>query len=211
MSDSPNDRRRPENIEFARLIAASGRNQIEVADYLTRRLGRPVQNYAISRYANNQRVPIDVMDAMRELEAQPADAPPVAVPLTDTSGVVPLFGYASAAGSVLRINEDQRVGVVPIHPAQQGSRSAFAFIVFGDSLSPRLSHGDLGYAIRGRTPLKGQPCLIELTSGETLVKLFEGQDENTLFARQLEPKKALSFPLRDVAAIHAVVGATFSS
>jgi hypothetical protein len=96
---------------------------------------------------------------------------------------VPLFGYANAAGSTLRLNEDQRVGVVPIHPAQRGSRSAFAFLVFGDSLSPRLNHGETGYAVRNKTPVKGQPVLIEMVSGEVLVKIFERVDEHTVFLR----------------------------
>jgi phage repressor protein C with HTH and peptisase S24 domain len=149
------------------------------------------------------------MDAMRELSAQPAEAAPVVHQLTDTSDVVPLFGYANAAGSTLRLNEDQRVGVVPIHPAQRGSRSAFAFLVFGDSLSPRLNHGETGYAVRNKTPVKGQPVLIELVSGEVLVKVFERVDEQTVFLSQLSPKKELSVKLQDVRAMHAVVGATY--
>jgi hypothetical protein len=48
-----------------------------------------------------------------------------------------------------------------------------------------------------------------MTSGEVVVKLFSSADERTLFAEQLSPKKDLSYPLRDVAAIHAVVGVTF--
>lgn len=197
--------------EFTDLAATSGRNQTETAAYLTRRLGREVPHYQVSRWTKGTtKVPLDVMDAMRELAAQPADAPPAVVALTETSDVVPLFGYANAAGSVLRLNEDQRVGVVPAHPAQKGSRSAFAFIVFGDSLSPRLQHGDVAYAVRNRTPRKGQPCLIELNNGEAHVKIFEGIDERTLFASQLEPKNdKLSYPLRDIEAIHAVVGAAF--
>lgn len=156
------------------------------------------------------KVPSDVMDAMRELAAQPEGEIPAAPELTETADVIPLFGYANAAGSTLRLNEDQRVGVVPIHPAQRGSRSAFAFIVFGDSLTPRLSHGDTAYAIRGRPPINGRPVLIELANGEALVKIFDHIDDQTLFAKQLSPKKDLTYPLREVVAIHAVVGSTFA-
>lgn len=196
--------------EFETLLAASGRNQTDTASYLSRRLNRSIANYQVSRWAaGTTKIPVDVMDAMRELAAQPADAPPVVAQLTETEDVVPLFGYANAAGSTLRLNEDQRVGVVPIHPAQRGSRSALAFIVFGDSLSPRLNHGEIAYAIRGRAPRKGQPALIEFNNGETLVKVFEGVDDRTLFASQFEPKKALSFPLKEIAGLHAVVGSTF--
>jgi hypothetical protein len=197
-------------IEFQQLQAASDRTQAETANYLKSRLNRDISNYHVSRWAGGQvKVPVDVMDAMRELAAQPADAPPAAAQYDETSEVVPLFGYANAAGSTLRISEDQRVGVVPAHPGQRGARSAFAFIVFGDSLSPRLSHGEVGYAVRNRTPVKGQPFIIELNNGDALVKLFDGADDSTIFAKQLSPKKDLSWALRDVAAIHAVVGISF--
>jgi len=202
----------PEAREFSELVARSGRTQIENAAYLTRRLGRDVSNVHVSRWANGGvKVPVDAMDAMRELAAQPADSPAVVTPMTDSDDSVPLFGYANAAGAVLRLNDDQRVGVVPIHPAQRGSRSAFAFIVFGDSLSPRLGHGEIAYAVRGRLPSRGQPFLLEMKSGEVLVKIFESMDERTLFGRQLEPKKDLSWSLRDIDAIHAVVGVSFGN
>lgn len=194
------------------MVSRSGRTQIDTAAYLSRRLGRDISNVHVSRWTNGGvKVPVDAMDAMRELAAQPADSPPVVSPMTDSDDSVPLFGYANAAGAVLRLNDDQRVGVVPIHPAQRGSRAAFAFIVFGDSLSPRLNHGEIAYAVRGRMPAKGQPFLIEMSSGEVLVKIFETMDERTLFARQLEPKKDLSWGLRDIAAIHAVVGVSFGN
>lgn len=196
--------------EFADRIAASGLNQGQAAAFLSRSLGRGVTHYQVSRWiSGTTKVPADVLDTMRGHVGSTSDSRPTPEILTETAEIVPLFGYANAAGSVLRLNDEQRLGSVPIHPAQRGSRSAFAFIVSGDSLSPTLSHGDTGYAIRHMTPRKGLPCLIELASGEVLVKLFTGMDERTLFAEQLSPKKELSFPLRDVHALHAVVGVTF--
>ena len=191
-------------------MARSGRTQVDIAAWMTRRLGEDIPNYQVSRWvAGTTRVPVAAMDAMRELAAQPSSESPRITALTETADVVPLFGYANAAGTTLRLNEDQRVGVVPVHPAQRGSRSAFAVLVFGDSLSPMLNHGDTAYAIRGMTPRKGQPCLIEMTAGEAIVKLFARADDRTLFAEQLNPRQDLSFALRDVQAIHAVVGVTF--
>ena len=51
---------------------------------------------------------------------------------------------------------------------------------------------------------------IAVHDGEAFVKLFSHTDERTLFAEQLTPRKDLSYPLRDVAAIHAVVGLSFA-
>lgn len=217
MSEPPKPPIAADAKEFADLVESSGQTQAEIATYLQRRLGRAVNNVHVSRWAGGKTgLPADVLDAMRERVAQPLSGAAAGLStafatlgLTDTTDVVPLFGYANAAGSTLRLNEDQQVGVVPIHPAQRGSRQAFAFIVFGDSISPRMSHGDIGYSIRGRPPLKGKPCIVELANGEVLVKIFEGMDDRTLFLSQLEPAKSLSIPLRDVSAVHAVVGSTF--
>lgn len=199
--------------EVRELIAASGRTQGDIAAYLNRRLNTDeYQHYHISRMTSGDRkVTAQEIDALRELAAQPVGEPPAAAQLTETEDVVPLFGYANASGATLRLNEDQRVGVVPIHPAQRGSKRAFAFIVFGDSMSERLNHGDIGYALRNWPPAKEKPALIELVTGEALVKIYTGQDEHTLFAKQLKPPKTLSFPLKDVAAIHAVVGSSFGA
>jgi len=199
------------NAEFAQLVEQTGRTQQQIADYLSRRLGRTYKNYDISRRASGpQKIAADEMDALRELVAAPVDEP-AAPDLTGTGDAVPLFGYANAAGATLRINDDQRVGVVPIHPAQIGSRYAYAFICFGDSVSPRLNDGEIGYANRNQRPIKGQLTVIRMNNGDALVKFYDRQDDNTLFLTQLNPKdqQALKLPLRDVEALDAVVGASF--
>lgn len=219
MTKEKTGRSRPADMTTARevkaLVKASDMTQQEVADFLTRSLGEAYDHYHVSRMGSGKRkVTTAEMDALRQLASSSPGAkaaagesiPPTLTPTTDS---VPLYGYANAAGASLRLNEDQRVGAVPIHPAQQGSRGAFAVIVFGDSMAERLNHGETAYAIRNLTPVKDKPCLIELKGGDTLVKMFVGMDEHTLFARQLNPKKDLSYPLRDVAALHRVVGSTF--
>lgn len=201
--------------EFEELLAASGRNQTETAAVLTRKLGRKIENYQISRWAHGKvKVGVDVMDAMRDLVAD--KAPGVAegslVFNQETADTVPLFGYVGGPGVALRLTEEQRVGVAPTHPAQRGSRSAFAFIHFGEALGDRLSVGDIAYAVRNRSPRKGQLCVVEMINGEARPAIFEGADERTLFTTQLAPRReTTSTPMREVAAIHAIVGVTFGS
>lgn len=208
-----NEITRPAQAEFHRLFEATGKTQGEIAAYLARATGSKATNYQVSRWLNGHtKIPVDVMDAMRAAAERPANdtaPPPAGAGIADSGEEVPLFGYANAAGSVLRLNDDQIIGVAPIHPAQRGSRAAFAFLVFGDSLTPMLNHGDTAYAIRGRTPRKGQPCVVQLRDGSALVKIFAGIDERTLFAEQLTPRKDLTIPLREVEAIHAVVSVSF--
>jgi hypothetical protein len=211
MNDSSPSRRRPPNSEVKRVVEASGRTQKEVADYLSRRLGRSFEHYHVSRMISGARpVQSDEMDALRELAAAPTTEAPAAPQLVDTGDAVPLFGYANAAGATLRISDGAPAGVVPVHPAQRGHPGAFAFIVFGDSISPRLEHGDVAYAIRGLPPLRDKPVLIELKDGDAQVKIFARMDANTVFVRELQPKaRDLQFPLRDIRALHRVVGSTF--
>lgn len=221
MADTSDRNRRTEareenlrrNADAIAMIRASERTNGDVAAYLARRLNREVQHYHISRIISGERrAQADEIEALRELAGSPASAPPAAPILTGTDEVQPLFGYANGAGQTLRLNEDAVVAVVPLHPAQRGSRNAYAFITFGDSVSTRLHHGDTGYAIRNRTPFRNQLCVVRMTTGEALVKFYDRQDKATLYVYETVPKKAeIPIPLREVEGLDAVVGSTFGS
>lgn len=203
--------------EVRRLVEATGRTQQQVARDLSNRLGRKIGNEMVSRMVTGQRgVKADEMDALRELAKAPGSAAGNIAEPTQMfeQDIVPLYGQASAAGEALRLGAENQVGVAPIHPAQKGTRSPFAFFHYGDLVAPRLNHGDTGYAVRSRPPLKGQLCVIELADGNAFVRFYDGQDAATVFGTVLAKNSKdvkESFPLRDVAAIHAVVGATFGS
>ncbi len=199
------------NSEAIDLIKAAERTNAEVAAYLSRRLGRDVQHYHVSRILTGERkVQSDELEGLREIAASPASAVQAAPVLTGTDEVQPLFGYANGAGQTLRLNEDAIVAVVPLHPAQMGSRQAYAFICYGDSVSTRLQHGDTGYALRNRPPFKNQLCVVRLKNGEALVKFYDGQDGRTLNLYETFPKRApVPIALRDVDGLDAVVGSTF--
>ena len=198
-------------VELLERMQSSGRNQRQMAEWLTLQLGRKIENYHVSRWlGDTTKIPLDVMDALRRGEGFGENVlAPFVPPLTETAEVVPLYAYSGAVGAALRLVEAQRVGAAPIHPRQQGSKSAFAVVVTGDAFSPRLRHGDIAYAIRDMTPTKGEPCVVELQTGEALIRIFDGLDERTLFCSQLTPKKELNVPRRDVVGVHAIVGVSF--
>lgn len=199
------------NADAIAMIRASERSNADVAAYLARRLNRDIAHYHVSRILTGERrAQADEIESLRELAGAPASAPPTAPILTGTDEVQPLFGYANGAGQTLRLNEDAVVGVVPLHPAQRGSRNAYAFICYGDSVSTRLQHGDTGYALRNRPPFRNQLCVVRLTTGEALVKFYDHQDERTLHLYETFPKKApVTVSLREVEGLDAVVGSTF--
>lgn len=203
--------------EAKRLIAASGLNQGELASLLTKVLGRKVENYTISRMTAGKRdVSADEMDALRAIVAERAGPPGVREPaatfrpayrLTETAQVVPLYAATGTAG--LRLGEANMIGVVPVHPAQQGARDPFAVVIPDNRLADRLTRGDNAYCVRGRPPLKDQLCLVERTDGSQLAWFYDREDGQTLFVRQNAPKKVEGIPLREVAAVYLIVGATF--
>lgn len=203
--------------EVARLIqaiTASGRSQGDIASYLRERTGRDIQNYHVSRMLNGVRkVAHDEMDALRDLAKQLAsDASQTSswAHFTESAEVVPLFG--GGAYGVLTLKNENRIGDVPIHPAQRGTRTGFAVVATGGDLAPRIMQGDVVYAMRNRPPRQGGYCLVELTSGEILFRGYESEDEQTIFTFVLNNQGKRQAPIarRDVAALHAIVGNTFS-
>lgn len=199
--------------EAARLIRESGATQLEVAQHLTAVVGRRFQHWHVSRMLQGQRkIAADEMDALRKLaDDGPALAPAVAEPTTffEHQDQVPLYSAPSFVDPVLKLDRQSQVGIAPLHPAQRGARGAFAFIMPDDSLGERLRPGEVGYGIRNRQAFPGQACLIELKSGVCTPCLFERRDANTVFGQLLSPKKQVSYPLRDVEGVHAIVGTSF--
>lgn len=208
-------RERKRNEEVEAILERAGMTHADAAAYLSERLGREVKHYHVGRTISGERQPVvDEMDALRELgrrfEGQPIPPRAGAAPLlTDAGDRIPLYGPDLAGGQSIRLTEEFRIGVVPIHPAQRGSKSALAFVMQEETLGDRLRMGDIGYAIRGWPPVEGQPCLVERHDLDALVKIYEGTDSSTLFLSQLKPAKKLSVPRREIYAVHAVVGTTY--
>lgn len=200
--------------EAQRLIATSGRTQIEVAEALTRHLGRTLKHYTISRISSGERAPkADELDGLRTLYGQSADLqPPVSrVPrLTESPEMIPLYAATGGPRGNLRLGEDNIVGVTPIHPAQRGASEPFSFIVPDNRLANRLCRGETAHALRNRPPFPGQMCLVELSGGDAAAYIYDREDERTLFVRVLKPKEApVSIPLVQVKAVHVIVAVTF--
>lgn len=208
--------------EARRLIAASGFNQTELADQLSQRLKRSIKGYTLSRIVSGERkrVEADIMDGLRGIVAgeetlphNPSERAPHflhAPRLTDTGVMIPLFG-AVGLGADLRLGEGNMVGTVPLHPAQQGAVGPFAFVVPDNRLADRLMRGETAYALRGRHPTPGRMCLVELKEGEAQTWIYDGEDDNTLFLRQLQPTAKKAIAKRDIMALYPIVGVTFAT
>lgn len=73
-----------------------------------------------------------------------------------------------------------------------------------DTLAPWASSGILVLFDPKRWPRAGQGCVLELSDGRRLVKIFVRADDEAIVVRQLQPAKELSFPQGEVKALAAV-------
>lgn len=206
--------KRSENLRASELMDRSGLTGQQIAAALSGHTKRHFDATMVSKMRKDRRVQDDEMELLESLAARPADkgaAYEQAIQLTDTAITVPLFGSGGGVGGVLRLSEEHFVRPVPIHPAQIGSRGAFAVYVLGDSMEPKLADGDIAFVMRNMPPVKNQVCIVEMNCGEAFVRIYDGADDSTIFVRQLNPAKRTPFARRDVANVYRVVGTQFGS
>jgi phage repressor protein C with HTH and peptisase S24 domain len=122
-------------------------------------------------------------------------------------GLVPLYGWVGAASDGRITFADQNLrGYVPMHPNQANTKDAFALEVADISMSPRYEPGEVVYLAPNRWPTRGQDCVLVTTDSNGYLKRYVSRDADGVNLHQLNPDEDLSFPLDQVAAVHAVVG-----
>ena len=134
--------------------------------------------------------------------------------LTPTTGIVvagpnmiPLYGYVGAASEGrLTLAEQNLRGFVPMHPAQQHVREAFALEVNDISMSPRYEPGEMVYLAPNRWPSRDQDCVVVTHEGQGLLKRFVRRELKKVVLHQLNPPMDIDVDLEDIEAIHSVVG-----
>lgn len=136
------------------------------------------------------------------------DPPPASRGRDDRGGegpyVLPVWGRARAgvAGpQVYDIGEPERF----IDLRNVFGPSSRLTTVAGESMVPWASSGALIVYDIGTWPRRDEGCLIELHSGEMLVKIYKKVDGSTLFVEELNPeRRELRFALKDVKSVYAV-------
>nr|WP_312294669.1 S24 family peptidase [Brevundimonas diminuta] len=122
-------------------------------------------------------------------------------------GLVPLYGWAGAASAErLTLAEQTLLGAVPRHPNQLNVRGAFALRVSDESMSPRYEPGETVYIAPNQWPAREQDCVVVTSEGFGYLKRFVRRADGVVTVRQLNPDGELSFPVDQIAAMHAVVG-----
>ena len=82
---------------------------------------------------------------------------------------------------------------------------ADALEVAGESVSPWAEPGEVVIFDRDRYPKRGQGCVVELKSGQLLLKLYAKTDSSMIWVRELQPEdRTFSILMKDVVGVYAV-------
>lgn len=132
---------------------------------------------------------------------------PASATIHPLPGMVPLYGWVGAASeSRLTLAEQSLRGFVPMHPAQQNLREAFALEVADISMVPRYEPGEIVYLAPNRWPTRNQDMVLVTKESHGFLKRFISRDAERVTAWQLNPERELTYELKDVDAVHTVVG-----
>jgi len=92
-------------------------------------------------------------------------------------------------------------------PAElNGVRDAFAVFMAGESMEPKYQAGDTLFIHPHIQPRPGDHILIQLRSGEALVKRLERRTEAIVYIQQYNPAAILEIATESIERIQLVIG-----
>lgn len=128
-------------------------------------------------------------------------------------GRLPVYGVARAGdeGAIVWTREVR--DYIDCPGSLEGVPNAYAVYVVGDSMENRYFPGEAVHVNPAKPPRKGDfvvAQVIDRHTGDTvaLVKRLVSMDGESLVLAQLNPPKTFTFEMRDVLAVHRIVGTT---
>lgn len=88
----------------------------------------------------------------------------------------------------------------------EGVKGAYALYVFGSSMEPQFTEGQIVHVHPYRPITAGCAVVVQLTDDTGLIKRFTRRDSRKWVLEQLNPKRALELPASKVRAVHRVIG-----
>lgn len=127
--------------------------------------------------------------------------------MTGRDSLIPIYGFSGDCDEAqFNFNAGDSGREAP-HPAQIGRRGGFAFYVSTDVMAPRFEHGDIAYGLYGAPPKPGQDCVVELNTGDALIRRFITREfSDYVVGNYKDPTERETFSSSSVRALHAVVG-----
>lgn len=104
------------------------------------------------------------------------------------------------------------IDMVPRPPTLSDARNAYGLFVSGNSMEPRYHHGELVYIHPGRPVTPGCYVLVQVhpkAEGEpprALIKRLAKRSGPRVVLEQFNPPKTFDLQMKDVIAIHRIVG-----
>ena len=127
--------------------------------------------------------------------------------MAEGADLIPVYGYVSGSGYMqANVSDSNIVENKERHVNQRGAKDAFWVYVIGDSMEPRFYSNELAAVKPGRLPNKGEDCVIVTKDGDAHIKRFQSMASDKIIVDQFNPAKELEFSLKDIEAIHPVVG-----
>lgn len=134
----------------------------------------------------------------------------IAEPVRERSthpGMCAVYGYVAGAGERVTVAAGSEIRWVPMHPGQRGYSRIGSAEVVGESMYPRFKPRELAYFVFDMTPPRGDDVIVELVDGTAIIKEYVGRTPEHLMLREFFPEeRVFDVPLKDVKALHAVVG-----
>lgn len=137
--------------------------------------------------------------------------------LGSSSGHVPSGMYETRTPFVLDVYGKPRVGPSGLQIEDAGAPSrqldlrqllgsaVDAMEMADDRMIPWAWPGEMVIFDRERSPRRGSGCVIEMRTGEAFVRIYEGSDGSTLFAKELHPEERVTnYDLSKVRGVYLV-------
>lgn len=223
-NDSPSDRYYPVTDLTYEEIGTALRNRreslgfslIEMGKRMGERAGRPMSGQAYSRYESGVRLKTrDILDACKALDIDVADLEeylPVNVPLRKDAAPahkpfsampVKLYGTPKFSAGLRTLERANDENVIDASSFFSGSLRAIQ--APDDELAPMVEQGQIIFFDLNTIARRGDLCVIEMASGQLLIRIFESQDGSTAHLALLNPHRhSQAVPLKTIAGMYPV-------
>lgn len=121
---------------------------------------------------------------------------------------VPVVGTAQLGSDGFWVEEEYPVGYSPeavAWPTSDGN--AYSLRVVGDSMSPRIRHGERVILEPNAEVLPGDEVLVRTTAGQSMVKVFLYERDGRVYLESINREHSpVSFPHDEIERFHFVAG-----
>jgi len=122
---------------------------------------------------------------------------------------VPIMG--SVGGDRYAINNGESVlDWTKPFSGQENDKGAFALLVADETMTPIVRPGHLVFTSTRRPTVGGELCIVEMKTGDGVLKNYVDRTTSKIICEQLNPAKRIELKASDVARVLLVVGVRYT-